>query len=187
MNTYADRIQENKSQSVANAVSQKQSGGESVFQFVDNRPETVAQRKLQEMANNSSQVSQLKAEKNVMNQSSVVQLFSKGWTWDGNRWIPDSGSAFPQPSIRGGTVGARLRTDEPETVEDLKIECTDAPLSIGDYNRGREYAAQAFGFAGHPAHASNSVHKHPKSRLQEMHDAGASIAQLREVMRRWGR
>ena len=58
MNTHADKSQENKSQSVANDVSQKQSGSESTFQFVDNRPEAVAQRKLQEMANNSPQAKQ---------------------------------------------------------------------------------------------------------------------------------
>ena len=59
MNTHTDKTQENKSQAVVSAVSQKQSGAESTFQFVDNRPEAVAQRKLQEMANNSPQVSQL--------------------------------------------------------------------------------------------------------------------------------
>jgi hypothetical protein len=54
MNTHADKRQESKSQSVANAVSQKQNDSKSTFQFVDNRPEAVAQRKLQEMANNYS-------------------------------------------------------------------------------------------------------------------------------------
>ena len=64
MNTHADKTQKNKSQSVANETSQKQSGGESTFQFVDNRPEVIAQKKLQvtqlmalqDMANNSPQV-----------------------------------------------------------------------------------------------------------------------------------
>jgi hypothetical protein len=54
MNTHADKTQENKSQSVSNTISQKQGGGESTFQFVDNRPESIFQRKLQEMANNHS-------------------------------------------------------------------------------------------------------------------------------------
>ena len=58
MNTHADKTQENKSQSVSAAGSQMQSGGESTFQFVDNRPEAIAQRKLQEMANNSPQSKQ---------------------------------------------------------------------------------------------------------------------------------
>ena len=58
MITYADKKQENKSQSVANAVSQKHSSSESTFQFEDNRPEAVAQRKLQEMVNNGPQTKQ---------------------------------------------------------------------------------------------------------------------------------
>jgi hypothetical protein len=69
MNTHADKTQENKSQSVAANSSQMQSGDESSFQFVDNRPEAVAQRKLQEMANNSPRVSQLKAFQEMANNS----------------------------------------------------------------------------------------------------------------------
>jgi len=56
MNTHADKTQKNESQSVANVVSQKKSGGKSTFQFVDNRPEAVAQRKLQELVNNNTDV-----------------------------------------------------------------------------------------------------------------------------------
>jgi hypothetical protein len=56
MNTYADKTQENKSQSVANELSQKQSS-KATFQFVDNRPEAVAQRKLQELVKIDSQKS----------------------------------------------------------------------------------------------------------------------------------
>ncbi|UII25811.1 DUF4157 domain-containing protein [Fulvivirga maritima] len=58
MNTYDNKTQKNKSQSAANAVGQKKSVSESTFQFVDNRPQTVTQRKLQEMANNSPQAKQ---------------------------------------------------------------------------------------------------------------------------------
>jgi len=53
MNTHAEKTQENKSQSVSAVASRMQGSGEFTFQFVDNRPEAVAQRKLQEMANNS--------------------------------------------------------------------------------------------------------------------------------------
>lgn len=58
MNTHADKKQKSKSQSVSNGESQIKSGSESTFQFVDNRPKAVAQRKLQEMANSSPQVKQ---------------------------------------------------------------------------------------------------------------------------------
>jgi hypothetical protein len=53
MYEYAEKTKKNKSRAVANSVSQKQSRAESTFQLVDNRPEAIAQRKLQEMANNS--------------------------------------------------------------------------------------------------------------------------------------
>jgi hypothetical protein len=59
MNIQAYKTKENKIQSVANSVSQKKYENISTFQFVDNRPETVVQRKLINLANESSQVIQL--------------------------------------------------------------------------------------------------------------------------------
>lgn len=53
MNTPAAKTQEKKSQAVANELSQKEHG-EPAFQFADYRQETIAQRKLQEMANSYS-------------------------------------------------------------------------------------------------------------------------------------
>ena len=75
MNTHADQTQENKRQSVSAADSRTRSGGESIFQFVDNRPEAVAQRKLQEMANNSPRVRQLRSlqERAISNSDSPIQ------------------------------------------------------------------------------------------------------------------
>jgi hypothetical protein len=55
MNTHSDKTQENKNQVVVNGMSQKSKGGESTFQFVDNRSESIAQRKLHNLANNSLQ------------------------------------------------------------------------------------------------------------------------------------
>jgi hypothetical protein len=66
---------ENKSQAVSNVVSQKQSAEESTFQFVDNRPEAVAQRKLQAIASNSPQAIQLQAKVHKMAQTQPVQFF----------------------------------------------------------------------------------------------------------------
>jgi hypothetical protein len=69
MNTHADKTKENKSQSVSNDESQMQSGGESTFQFIHNRPEVVAQRKIQEMANSSPRAMQLRAFQDMANNS----------------------------------------------------------------------------------------------------------------------
>ena len=61
MTTCAAKIQKNGSLSVANSISQEQNGSKSAFQFVDKRPEAIAQRQLQDMADNSPQVKQLRA------------------------------------------------------------------------------------------------------------------------------
>ena len=87
MNTHADKTQENKSQSVSNVESQMQSGGESTFKFVDNRPEAIAQRKLQEMANNSQQVSQLRAFQDMANNSQKTKQFEQGQARDNNHTL----------------------------------------------------------------------------------------------------
>lgn len=59
MSTNADKTQEINGRSMADVLSRKKSSSKSAFQFEDNRPEAIAQRKLQEMANNSQQVNQL--------------------------------------------------------------------------------------------------------------------------------
>jgi len=83
MNTHADKTQENKRQTFANTTSQKQSGGESTLQFLDNRPETVAQRKLQEMANNSPQVKQFKILQNMFNNIKKTDPIQRQLTYEG--------------------------------------------------------------------------------------------------------
>ena len=64
MNIHADKTQDNKNHVVSNDVAQKKqsilknNGDEPAFQFVDNRPETTTQLKLQKMAFNSPQTNQ---------------------------------------------------------------------------------------------------------------------------------
>ena len=78
MKTQADSIQENKSQSSSHGKFQSQGGGESTFQFVDNRSEAIVQRKLQELANNSPHAKKI-AQFQVMadNQSAQQQPIQK--------------------------------------------------------------------------------------------------------------
>ncbi|GAA3591912.1 DUF4157 domain-containing protein [Flavivirga amylovorans] len=58
MNTHADKTKENKSQSVPAANRKVKPHSETTSRFIDNRPEAIAQRKLQEVANNSPQAKQ---------------------------------------------------------------------------------------------------------------------------------
>jgi hypothetical protein len=86
MNTYADKKQENKSPSVTGGGAQGQREGVSDFQLADNRPEPVAQLKLQEMADNSPQTMQLKAFQNMANASQQrnqpIQMAGGKENWD---------------------------------------------------------------------------------------------------------
>lgn len=52
MNTHVDKTQENKNHIVMKESSNKKSGAADTIQLIDNRPETIMQRRLQEMANN---------------------------------------------------------------------------------------------------------------------------------------
>jgi hypothetical protein len=70
MYTQADKNQENKA--ADNAVAQKQNSSKQGSKLTDNRPEAVAQRKLQEIANNSPQVKQLKAYQQMADSRSAV-------------------------------------------------------------------------------------------------------------------
>ncbi len=67
MNAYTDNTIENKTHSVVAARSLKQTSVESSFEFVDNRQDAIAQRKLQEAINNSTHVQQLQAYQEMAN------------------------------------------------------------------------------------------------------------------------
>lgn len=64
MNLHANNIPGNKTHAVAN---RHQRNAKPVSQFADKRPEATAQRKLQEMANNSPLVKQLRAYQSMAN------------------------------------------------------------------------------------------------------------------------
>lgn len=61
MPTHADKTKENNRQSLDSSIAQNKNVGTKGFEFVDNRAEAVAQRTLQEMANNNN-VRQFKKE-----------------------------------------------------------------------------------------------------------------------------
>lgn len=65
---HSDKIPEQKSQSAARLFSQEDKGGEHMSTFVDNRPEAIAQRRLQAIVNKNLQVKQLKDFQNPANE-----------------------------------------------------------------------------------------------------------------------
>jgi len=76
MNTFASKTQENKKHPIVAQSSRKTKGDDRESHFADNRPATIVQRKLNEMANNrrqSQQAVQLKAILNN-NHETTIQL-----------------------------------------------------------------------------------------------------------------
>jgi len=73
MNTHTDKASGNKNQAITNSLPRLQSKGIPTFQFTDNRPEAAAQSKLQELANNSQRVSQLKSLQQLANNSAQAK------------------------------------------------------------------------------------------------------------------
>ncbi len=73
MNKHIDKTQENKSQAVANNVTQLQTNVQSAVPFADSKPESAAQQNLQEGINHSPRVQQLKAYQEMANNSLPVK------------------------------------------------------------------------------------------------------------------
>ena len=76
MYTQVEKTKENKSRGVANLVAQKKRTERQGFGFVDNRPEVIAQRKLQAMVNNysDSHPIQKKENKSLKMPAHIAQL-----------------------------------------------------------------------------------------------------------------
>ncbi len=100
MNSHADKRSQNKNQPVANL--KRQSGGEPVFRSIDNRPETIAQKKLQETINNSANVKQLKVFQAMADQMQPTHynLFA--------------GNTVIQPMLRNRGNGSKSKEPEPQ-------------------------------------------------------------------------
>ncbi|MFD0974075.1 hypothetical protein, partial [Plantactinospora endophytica] len=70
---------------MANTVSQRQTRRESSFQFEDNRPKAIAQRKFQEMVNNSPQTKKTAQLKIMANNNVIQRMYNfEGMTYSQN-------------------------------------------------------------------------------------------------------
>ena len=125
MNAHAKKTQEHRGQSMANVVSKKQSGRESTFQFADNRPETITQRRLQEMVNNSPRVKQLMAFQNVTvrrNYSGVVQrvLTYKGNQYKSMQDLAKSTDGAYDVYMKSEAVGKKQKLTDKKNIYNLE-------------------------------------------------------------------
>ncbi len=95
MNKYANDKKENKRLSESHGASQIPGGPESNFQFSDNRPEALQQKKLSEMANNRPQQKQALQLKAMMDAATTpLQLYTKDKTTNRvvqGAWVNENG------------------------------------------------------------------------------------------------
>ncbi len=145
MYTKIENLEDHKNKSVANAVSQNQKRAEATFQFVDNRPEAIAQRKLQKTAGSSAQVKQFKDMRNLANDESenIIQRLAIGNHDEYGGYLNGDGM-IRNPANVGYFVGL-LRAglpvpngDDPMTASE-DIEMIATPDDEAQYLNAEEY------------------------------------------------
>lgn len=92
MNTHADKTEERQSNAAAHNLAGSQER-DATFRFIDNRPEATAQRKLQEMADNSMQ-----AKQPFKSDPSCQRVLQRN-AYAAQNYAPPDGRAF-QPGFR---------------------------------------------------------------------------------------
>ena len=153
MGSYENQKKENKRKSEANDVSQMQTSSEPTFELLDTRPEAVAQMKLQEMANNSPQVSQLQSFQETVNSSSQTRQVAQLQT------MADTHSAQQQQPVQKKENNTGLPDTLKSGMENL------SGMSLDDVkvhrNSDKPAAVQAHAYAqGSNIHLASGQEKH---------------------------
>jgi Domain of unknown function (DUF4157) len=147
MNKHADQTQENKSQSVANAIAQKSNDSTFLSQFEDIRPEAVAQRNLIKAANNSPQSIQMKAFQELANNSPQTQKAAQWKALASNHAVQNTQhiqqKTSPEPSRKENNTGlpdhlkSGIENLSGYTMNDVKVHYnSDKPAQL----QARAYA-----------------------------------------------
>ncbi len=161
MNTHANKTQETKSQSVANVIAQKSSSSESTFQFEDNRPEAIMQRKLIELAKNSPRAMQLKAIQEMANNSPEAQKAAQLRAILNNHATqnkqPTPPKTSPEPTKKENNTG--LPDDLKSGIENLSGYTMD-DVKV-HYNSNKPAQLQAYAYAqGTDIHVASGQERH---------------------------
>jgi len=164
MDIHADKIQESKSQSVSNDEVQIHTGSDSTFQFVDNRPDAVAQRKLQEIANKSPRVAQLKAFQEMADNSPEVKRITQ------LQAMADSYSASQQLPIQR----QENKTGLPDQLKSGMESVSGLSLSDVKVHRNSDKPAQ---LQAHAYAQGTDIHLGPGQEKHLPHELGHVVQQ----------
>lgn len=168
MKIQANQTQEKKDRSLAAAGSKMQSNGDSSPRFIGSRPEAVTQRKLQEMANNSEQVSRLRSVQLMANNSPQAQKAAQLQQMADSH--PQLHKAAPLPAIPGNDLLQQQSVQKKENntglPDNLKSGIEDlSGYSLDDvkvnYNSDKPAQLQAHAYAqGSEIHIASGQEKH---------------------------
>ena len=118
MYTQKEKAKKNQSRTV-NEGSQKQNSSESAFQFVDNRPEAITQRKLIKAVNNSPRAMQVKGKVNQL-KSEVINRDQNYNYLSGSIKVGSEMEAWLDPSDMPVGQSANLNTSQNDMMDRIR-------------------------------------------------------------------
>ena len=125
MTTLSNKVEKNQSPSVTNDTIQKKSNGEYAFQFVDNRPETLSQRKLIQMANSTKEPLPLQM-KAALEEEELLQ----------GKFAPIQKQELEDEELLQGKFKTMQRKGLEEEEEEEELQMKAAPLQKKENNTG---------------------------------------------------
>ncbi|MDF3025978.1 MAG: hypothetical protein K0S23_285 [Fluviicola sp.] len=154
MTIRTEKPQPEKRPSEINEISQKERGGKHTLQFLDNRPEATTQRKLQEIANNSSQVKHIAQLQEIASNNSA-QNQHPIQKKENNTGLPDN--------LKSGVENL-----SGYSMDDVKVH----------YNSGKPAQLQAHAYA-----QGSDIHLGPGQEKHLPHEAWHVVQQKQGIVR----
>lgn len=151
MNSYADKNQENKSNATVNSKTQGQSPSKPTLEFVDNRPEAITQRKLQEMANS----------KTLQNTPAHVRQYM---SWKESKSLDPSDYQDPaSDGVSGGGVWMYVLSHVSDSAYDIRVH----------YHAGSSKGSKAWTVRWNNEGSGNNIatQKWMRDRVNQYYDA----------------
>jgi len=163
MGIHSEKAQEKKNHSSVSEALQVHSDGVDSLQFVDNRSETVAQRKIQDVVDKSAQISQLKSIQLMANNSPRVKYITQ------LQAISDNSSSKQQPIQK-----EENNTGLPDNLKTGMENLSGLPLDDVSVHRASDKPAQ---LQAHAYAQGTDIHLAPGQEKHLPHEAWHVVQQ----------
>lgn len=138
MLTHTNKATENKNKTVAANLSKPLNSDSQPLQLKDERPEAIAQKKLSEVANNSTQVKQLRAMQEIANNSTQVKQLRALQQMVNDNVRVSQQQVFKRKEIAGSADVVQMQFTLDDIKKDDKTQIKDTtlkellPTTVGD-------------------------------------------------------